>query len=96
MGLHPTLLDLVAKRARLALAAPNQNGVALPPDVANATFPAQDDVLNLDGTEAIALGNRLINGRSIHGTLFYGAYYLVAFDEAQIAQNVSVLLANDD
>jgi sirohydrochlorin cobaltochelatase len=31
MGLHPTLLDLVAERARLALAAPNQNGVALPP-----------------------------------------------------------------
>ena len=31
LGLHPSLLDLIAERARLALATPNQNGVALPP-----------------------------------------------------------------
>jgi hypothetical protein len=71
------------------------NGVALSADM-GAAFPVQDDVVSLDGTQAIALGNRLINGRSIHGTLFYGAYYLVAFDDAQIAHNVSILLASDD
>jgi hypothetical protein len=64
--------------------------------LATSSYPAQGEMIALSGTEAVALGNRLINGRSIHGTLFYGAYYLVALDEAQIAQNASVLLANDD
>jgi sirohydrochlorin cobaltochelatase len=38
LGLHPTLLDLVADRAQIALAAPHRNGVPLPPCADGSTW----------------------------------------------------------
>jgi hypothetical protein len=73
------------------------NGVLVDPAVDPVpVYPTPNEVIAFVGDEAFALGNRLINDRSIEGTLFYGAYYTVAFSAEQVANNVAVLTANDD
>jgi hypothetical protein len=71
------------------------NGVLLPAS-SGATYPELGDTLALTGAEAAAIGNRLIGGRSIRGTIFYAAYYGAALTERTILDHVAVLTANDD
>jgi hypothetical protein len=58
--------------------------------------PALGATLQLGAQDSIGLANRAIGGRSPQGTLYYGAYYDVALDEAQLAHNAGLLLDDDD
>jgi hypothetical protein len=58
--------------------------------------PAQGQGLPLLPSAALTLGNRSNGQRSFRGRLQYAAIYTEVLDAAQLATNVSVLLASDD
>jgi hypothetical protein len=58
--------------------------------------PTQNSTVGLGSGDEIMIGNRQSSDRSIQGTIFYVAYYNVALDALEIANNAERLLATDD
>jgi len=63
----------------------------------NTSFPPlMNSTVMAGGNEELMIGNRQDQMRSIAGTIFYVAYYDVALDATEIANNTQRLLASDD
>ncbi|MFN0245348.1 MAG: LamG-like jellyroll fold domain-containing protein [Kofleriaceae bacterium] len=60
------------------------------------SVPMQNTEVNLGSSDALMIGNRQNQDRSINGTIFYVAYYDVALTATEIMTNTERLLANDD
>jgi len=58
--------------------------------------PNQNSTVGLGSSDELVIGNRQGQDRSIEGTIFYVAYYNVALDASEIANNAQRLLADDD
>jgi hypothetical protein len=84
-----TLEALPADRVRAYV-----DGTLIPGDPGLVVSPG--DTLTVGAGAQLVLGNRVTGGRSPQGTLFYAAMYGKALTQAEIEQNVAVLLADDD
>jgi hypothetical protein len=58
--------------------------------------PTQDALIDLSTNRHFVIGNREIGGRTIVGSIYYGALYNVPLTDEEIFGAVGVLLANDD
>jgi hypothetical protein len=59
--------------------------------------PAQGETVDLSLPDTFfCIGNREVGNRSPEGRIYYGAIYARALSEADIINNVALLLANDD
>jgi len=61
-----------------------------------ATFPGQDQLLDLSTSARLVAGNRITGGANMVGTIYYAAIYDDALTPEEIAQNSAVLTASDD
>jgi hypothetical protein len=68
---------------------------ALQPRLGGSDVP-QGELIDIGTTEHYVLGNRYIGGRSFIGTLYYSALYGEPLTQAEVSQNVGVLLVDDD
>ena len=71
------------------------DGVWITPNSAT-TFPGTNTPFMSPAGRHYVLGNRDVGGRSFQGTLYYAAMYAGALSQADISQNASELLVNDD
>lgn len=62
----------------------------------SAAPPPQNVTLDLHDNTHLVLGNREVGERSFRGRLHYAALYAVALSEAQVLNNATLLLADDD
>jgi hypothetical protein len=70
------------------------NGVPTAPTA--STLPTAGSTLDLGINRHFVLGNREAGDRSFTGRLYYAAVYNVAFTPVEVAQNLQVLIVDDD